>query len=87
MQISYKNMFYVINVFGWKSSRENVEYMTRIISLGGNPNRRQDIFKSCRGGTGPSEHANILQKHIMWSNVSDEKVRAKMSNMWPELFF
>ena len=45
---------------GGKSSRENDEYMTRIIFLGGNPNRRQDIFKLSRRAPGPSEHENFI---------------------------
>ena len=40
-------------------SPENVEYMTRIIFRGGNPNRRPDISKICGGEPGPSEYADI----------------------------
>ena len=54
------------HIFRGKTSREHVEYMTRIIFLGGSPNRRQDIVKLCRRGPGPSEHANIIQKHVLW---------------------
>ena len=32
--------------------------MNRIIYLGGNPNRPQDIFELCRRVPGPSEHEN-----------------------------
>ena len=53
--------------------RENVEYMTRIIFLGGNLNRRQDIFKSFKNGPGPSEHENIILKIILCHNVQTGK--------------
>ncbi len=55
------------NLFSDEKVRaENVEYMTRMIFLGGNPNRRQDIFKSCRRVPGPSEHANLVQKCLFY---------------------
>ena len=49
------------DMFWMKNSCGNVEYMTRFIFLGDNLNRQQDIFKSCRGAPGPSEHANMVQ--------------------------
>ena len=45
MQILYNNMFYVTMFFRWECSLENVEYIIRIIFLGGIPNRQQDILK------------------------------------------
>ena len=78
MQILYNNMFYGITFFRWKMSPQNVEYMTRIIFLGGNPNRRPDIFKSCRRDPGPSEHANIIKQWFAWSYVSDENLHGNI---------
>ena len=91
--------FRAAKFFGWKSSRENFEYMNRIIFLCGNYNRRQDIFKSCRRAPGPGENANIYQKYISCDHVSRMKTFARKfriydwilclggnSNRWANLF-
>ena len=53
----------------WKSSCENIELLTRIMFLDGNPNRRPDLFKSCGRGPGPSNNRNIMQKHISCDEI------------------
>ena len=67
-----------------KSSRESVEYMTRIIFLGGNPNRQQDTSKSCRRAPCPSEHANMVQIYMLNDQIFRMKKFARKCSIYNE---
>ena len=67
MQILYKNIFYVIKFFGWKSSRENDEYMTRIIFLDGNPNRRPDFSNYLRETPAQANTKMTRKAYLLYS--------------------
>ena len=73
--------------FGWKSSRGNVEYMTRIIFLGGILNRQQDIIKLCRRPPCSSEHANIAQKHILCDEIFRLEKFARKCRIYDQNYF
>ena len=75
-----KNRFHVRTYFGWKNSREMSKFMTRIVHLGGNPNRRPYFPKLSFKGSGPSKH-RIWCKNMSWKYV------IKMSNMWWKCVF
>ena len=74
-------------LFGWKTSRENVDFLTRIIFLGGIPNRRQAIFKWSRAPSGVDlTCTSWCRMHFLWYSWI-KKFTRKCWNLWPDLFF
>ena len=82
LTISWSKVFYMMKKFA-----RNVEYMTRIIFPGGNPNRRQAIFELCRRVPGPSEHANIIQKYVLCDQISRTKKFARKCRIYDQNYF